>query len=126
MKNSFFFWEPASLTKLRKILFFFLSNILLMLKILNSVCVQFFVHQQKKPFSRIHSKPINIRWIGTGSRPCEKTMSSVVLYLVFYDYTKYNYKIKTIFFCLKRPKARAKETGFNLIIVRFISAERCL
>ena len=30
--------------------------------------------------------PINIRWIRTGSHPYEKKMSSIVLYLVFYEY----------------------------------------
>ena len=29
---------------------------------------------------------IRIRWIGTGSHPYEKTMSSIVLYPVFYEY----------------------------------------
>ena len=31
----------------------------------------------------------------------------------------YNYKIKTSFFSPEMPKARAKKTGFNLIIVHF-------
>ena len=47
-------------------------------------------------FSRIHSKPINIRWIRTSSHPYEKIMSSIVLYPVFYEYKMYNHKIKTI------------------------------
>ena len=29
---------------------------------------------------------IRIRWIGTGSHPYEKSMSSIVLYPVFYEY----------------------------------------
>ena len=62
--------------------------------------------------SRIHLKPINIRWIRIGSHPYEKKpMSSIVLYPVSYEYKMYNHKIKT---------------GFNLIIVHFISAESCL
>ena len=36
--------------------------------------------------SRIYSKPINIQWIRTGSDPYEKTMSSIVVYPVFYEY----------------------------------------
>ena len=37
-------------------------------------------------FSCIHSKPINIRWVRTGSHPYEKLMSSIVLYPVLYEY----------------------------------------
>ena len=36
--------------------------------------------------SRIHSKPINIWWIRTGSHPYDNIMSSIVLYSVFYEY----------------------------------------
>ena len=35
----------------------------------------------------------------------------------------YNHKIKTSFFSPEVPTAVAKKTGFNLIIVHFISAE---
>ncbi len=34
----------------------------------------------------LYSKPIYIWWIRTGSHPYEKTMSSIVLYPVFYEY----------------------------------------
>ena len=38
-------------------------------------------------FSRIHLKPINVRWIRTGCHPYEKTnMSNIVLHPVFYEY----------------------------------------
>ena len=39
-----------------------------------------------KYFSRIHSKPINVQWIRTGSHPYEKIMSIIVLYPAFYEY----------------------------------------
>ena len=42
--------------------------------------------QARYAFSRIHSKPINIRLIRTGSHSYEKTMSCMVLYTVFYKY----------------------------------------
>ena len=42
----------------------------------------------KEYISRIHSKPINIRWMRTGSHPYEKIMSSIVFYPVFfYEYS---------------------------------------
>ena len=63
-------------------------------------------------FSRIHTKPINIRWNRTGSHPYEKVMSSIVLYPVFYE-------CHVVISWLKK-------TGFNLIVVHFISAESCV
>ncbi len=61
-------------------------------------------------FYRIHSKPINIQWIRTGSRPYEKIMSSIVLYPVFCEYKK----ITIIRFLA------------HALIVHFITAESCL
>ena len=52
----------------------------------------------EKYISCIHSNPINIRWIRSGSHPYEKSMSSIVLYPVFYKFKMYNHKIKTNFF----------------------------
>ena len=46
---------------------------------------------------------IRIRWIGTGSHPYEKTMSSIVLYPAFYEYK-----------------------NLQSLIVHSISAESCL
>ena len=39
--------------------------------------------------SCIHSKPINIQWIITGSHPNENNMYSIVFYHVFYKYKNY-------------------------------------
>ena len=43
------------------------------------------LNMENNIFSRIHSKPILIWWIRTGSYPYEKTMSSIVLYPAFYE-----------------------------------------
>ena len=43
-------------------------------------------------------KPINIRWITSGSQSYWKIMYGIVLYPVFYDYKRYTHKIKTRFF----------------------------
>ena len=51
------------------------------LNIFNVVFVKLFFYLGFMVFnfiSRIHSKPINIRWIRTGSHPFEKMMSSIV------------------------------------------------
>ena len=50
------------------------------------------------------SKLFKFRWIKTGSHPYKKTLSSIVLQLVFYEYKNYNNKIKTIF--LGRAESR--------------------
>ena len=47
---------------------------------------------------RIHSKPINIQWIRTGSHSYEKTSLAIVIYIQFStNLQMYNYKIKTCF-----------------------------
>ena len=39
-----------------------------------------------KNYSRIHTKPINVRWIRTGSHPYKNIMFGIVLCPVFYKY----------------------------------------
>ena len=41
------------------------------------------------------SKPITIRWIGTGSQPDWKILYSIELQTVFYEYQNKNLKINT-------------------------------
>ena len=71
-------------------------------------------------FSRIHSKPINIRWIRIGSHPYEKIMSFSTNIKI------YNLEIKTSFFGLCFRDLGANKTDFDLVIIHFISAESCL
>ena len=42
-----------------------------------------------------------------------------IINIVFRGYKMYNFRIKTICFSPEMPKARAKKSGFNLIILHF-------
>ena len=65
-----------------------------------------------KFISRIHSKPIDIRWIKTGSHPYEKTMFTIELYPVFY---KYKMKIIRL-----NPVFLARALGISGLKIKFL------
>ena len=66
------------------------------------------------------SKPINIRWIRTGSRPYWKIICSIVLQTIFHEYWNRNYKIKSSFVS---PNLERKY--FVIIIMKnFVSSVR--
>ena len=64
-----------------------------------------------KLFSSMASKLFNIRWIRTGSMPYLKTMYSIVLCPVFYEYKKkYSFNIKPSYVSPEKPRKAVHNT----------------
>ena len=69
----------------------------------------------KNDFYSMALKPINIRWIRTGSQQYFKIMYSIVLQTIFIVSENENHKIITSFVSLGLQPLGATNTGFNLI-----------
>ena len=77
-------------------------------------------------FSCMATKPINIRWIRTGSQPYWKTMYSLVLQTIFHAYQNKNLKINASFVSPKGPKTLLKKTSIDFMIFILICVKNCL